>query len=104
MEKTGKTITTSDPKLALRTLCRRSCDAMHGIASLMEQVVAMKENCGKAGEYLSARTPEECDKIMKSLVRILRYEANCGVAEAGAVADGCEVELPEYDWGEKPGS
>ena len=98
METTGKTITTNDPKLALRMLCRRSCNAMHGIASLMEQVIEMKENCGKAGEYLSARTPEECDKIMKSLVRILRYEANCGVMEAGIVADGGEVELPEYDW------
>jgi len=104
MEKTGNTIRTNDPKLALRTLCRRSCNAMHGIASLMEQVVEMKENCGKAGEYLSARTPEECDKIMKSLVYILRCEANCGVSEAGAVADGYEVELPEYDWGEKHGS
>ena len=71
---------------------------MHGIASLMEQVIAVKENCGKEGEYLSARTPEECDKIMKSLVYILRCEANCGVMEAGIVADGGEVELPEYDW------
>jgi hypothetical protein len=41
---------------------------------------------------------------MKSLVYILRCEANCGVSEAGAVADGYEVELPEYDWGEKHGS
>lgn len=32
MEKTGKTIRTNDPKLALRTLCRRSCNAMRGIA------------------------------------------------------------------------
>lgn len=29
MERTGKTI---DPKLAMRTLCRRSRDAMRGIA------------------------------------------------------------------------
>lgn len=36
---------------------------------------------------------------MKSLVYILRREANCGVSEA--VADGYEVELPEYDWSEK---
>lgn len=47
---------------------------------------------------MSARTPEECDKIMKSLVNILRCEANCGVLEAGAVANGYEIELPEYDW------
>lgn len=104
MKKIGKTIRTNDPKLALRTLCRRSCNAMHGIANLMAQVIEMKENYGKAGEYLSARTPEECDKIMKSLVYILQCEASCGVSEAGAVASGCEVELPEYDWGEKHGS
>lgn len=104
MELTGKTIKTSDPTLVMQTLCRRSCNAMHGIAGLMEQVIKMKENCGKAGEYLSARTPEECDKIMKSLVYILRCEANCGVSEAGMVIDGYEVELPEYDWGEKAGS
>jgi hypothetical protein len=71
---------------------------MHGIANLMEQVIKMKENCGEGGEYGSARTPEECDKIMKSLVYILQVEANCGVAEAGCVADGHEVELPEYIW------
>jgi len=104
MERTGETIKTSDPKLALLTLCRRSCNAIHGIASLMDQVIELKENCGRGGEYSSARTPEECDKIMKSLVYILRCEANCGVAEAGIVADGHEVELPEYDWGEKAGS
>ena len=45
VERTGNTIKTSDPKLALRTLCRRSCNAMHGIASLMEQVISLKENC-----------------------------------------------------------
>ena len=101
MKKTGKTIRTNDPKLAMRTLCRRSCNAMHGIASLMYFFIEMKENCGKAGEYLSARTPEECDKILKSLVSILRCEANCGVLEAGAVANGYEVELPDYNQSEE---
>ena len=39
MKKTGKTIRTNDPKFAMRTLCRRTCNAMHGIASLREQVI-----------------------------------------------------------------
>ena len=76
MKKIGKTIMTNNPKITLRTQCHRSCNAIRGITNIMEQVIEMKENGGNGGKYLSIRTPEDGDKIMKSLVYILRLVAD----------------------------
>lgn len=90
-----KTITTSDPKLALLRLTRQSCDKMHMLADLMKQVLDVKK-AYEDGIFTSARTPESMDNVMRELVYTFSCEANCGVAVARSVVDGTSVPLPMF--------
>lgn len=90
-----KTITTSDPKLALLCLTRQNSDKMHMLADLMKQVLDVKEAC-EDGTFTSARTPESMDNVMRELVYTFSCEANCGISAARAIVDGTPVALPMF--------
>jgi hypothetical protein len=92
----GKVIKTNDAGLAVRILSLRSCNVMVDIAAAMKAVSYIKDGASIRKEFLSARTPEICDNIIKELTMIMECEATTGVAVATAVAKGEEVELPDY--------
>lgn len=92
----GKVIKTNDSGLAVRILALRSCTVMVDIAAAMKAITYIKDGASIRKEFLSARTPEICDSIIKELTMIMECEATTGVAVAAAVAKGEEVELPDY--------
>lgn len=92
----GKVIKTNDAGLAVRILALRSCNVMVDIAAAMKAVSYIKDGASIRKEFLSARTPEICDNIIKELTMIMECEATTGVETAAAVAKGNEVELPDY--------
>lgn len=81
----------SDAKEVFKAVARQSCDTMHKICSLMEAIRDVQNNYANYGG--SARTPEICEAMMDDAIRLLRYNANCGVAVAGAVCCDNPVEV-----------
>lgn len=95
--------TSNDPLEILDSVTRQSCNAMHMLCGLMEQVREMrskhcydKDTCPN-GELTSARSPECLDEILDKLIFIMRCEANCGVGQVITVNGQTTADICEFD-------